>query len=341
MSNNARADRQSDACLPNYRPLINSGNRGLNFGHGIWDLMFERNEAMHIPTRRGVGPSSVSLPAGPWPTVLDFLVERMPHISRETWAERLRSQSVLNAQAQPVPLTQPYTPHTRLFYYRHIEDEPQLPESASIVFEDDHLLVADKPHFMPVMPAGRYVQQSLLVQLTALTGYDDLVPLHRIDRETAGLVLLSKRPADRDAYHALFRGRHIHKTYHAVAPFRAELTWPHTHTSRLVAGEPFFRMREVPGEPNSETRISLLRTDGTRALYQLEPVSGKTHQLRVHMLALGLPLEGDLFYPEALRGPDAPEDFSQALQLLAQRIAFIDPVTGAERVFKSQRNLRF
>ena len=296
---------------------------------------------MHIPTRDGVGPTAVFLPAGPWPTVLDFLAERMPHIPREAWAERLRCRSVLTADGQPVPLTQPYMAHTRLYYYRHIEDEPQLPEPARILFEDDHLLVADKPHFMPVTPAGRYVQQSLLVQLKNLTGCDDLVPLHRIDRETAGLVLLGKRPADRDAYHALFRRQHIHKTYHAIAPFRAELTWPRTHTSRLVAGEPFFRMQEVPGIANSETRISLLRTDGSRALYQLEPVSGKRHQLRVHMLALGLPLEGDLFYPELRRRPDAAEDFGQALQLLAQRIAFTDPVTGARRLFESQRSLRF
>ena len=296
---------------------------------------------MHIPTRHGVGPTCVSLPAGHWPTVLDFLVERMPHISREAWIERLRSQSVLNAEGHPLLLTQTYTAHTRLFYYRHIEDEPQLPEQACIIFEDDHLLVADKPHFMPVTPTGRYVQQSLLVQLKRLTGYDDLVPLHRIDRETAGLVLLGKRPADRDAYQGLFRRRQIHKTYHAIAPFRADLVWPRTHTSRLVAGEPFFRMQEVPGSSNSETRISVLRTDGSRALYRLEPLTGKRHQLRVHMLALGLPLEGDLFYPEVLRGPGAPEDFSQALQLLAQRIAFTDPVTGTERVFESQRSLRF
>jgi tRNA pseudouridine32 synthase/23S rRNA pseudouridine746 synthase len=295
---------------------------------------------MHIPTRHGVGPSCITLPPGPWLTVLDFLVDHMPHISREEWAERLRSQSVLNAEAQPVPLAQPYTPHMRLFYYRHIADEPQLAEPARIAFEDDHLVVADKPHFMPVTPGGRYVQQSLLVQLRNLTGYDDLVPLHRIDRETAGLVLLSKRPADRDAYHALFRRQHIHKTYHAVAPFRADLTWPRTHTSRLVAGEPFFRMQEVPGSANSETRINLLRTDGSRALYELEPVSGKRHQLRVHMLALGLPLEGDLLYPDVLHGLNAPEDMSRAMQLLALRIAFTDPVTGAERVFETQRSLR-
>jgi tRNA pseudouridine32 synthase/23S rRNA pseudouridine746 synthase len=295
---------------------------------------------MRIPTRNGVGPSCVSLPAGPWSTVLDFLVDRMPDISREEWAERLAQQLVLNEAAEPVAATQPYTPHTKLYYYRHIANEPVLPEKASIVFEDDYLLVADKPHFMPVTPAGRYVQQSLLVQLKHLTGNDDLVPLHRIDRETAGLVMFGKRPQDRDAYHALFRDKEMHKVYHAVAAFRTELALPRVHSSRLVPGEPFFRTQEVPGEANSETRIRLLRVDGSRALYQLEPVSGKRHQLRVHMMALGLPLEGDLFYPTVLRGPDEDEDFSHPLQLLAHSVAFTDPVTGQGREFHSALQLR-
>ncbi len=295
---------------------------------------------MRIPTRNGVGPSCVSLPAGPWSTVLDFLVDRMPDISREEWAERLAHQLVLNEAAEPVAATQPYTPHTKLYYYRHIANEPVLPEKASIVFEDDYLLVADKPHFMPVTPAGRYVQQSLLVQLKHLTGNDDLVPLHRIDRETAGLVMFGKRLSDRDAYHALFRDKEMHKVYHAVAAFRPELALPRVHSSRLVPGEPFFRTQEVPGEANSETRIRLLRVDGSRALYQLEPVSGKRHQLRVHMMALGLPLEGDLFYPTVLRGPDEDEDFSQPLQLLAHSVAFTDPITGQAREFHSALQLR-
>jgi tRNA pseudouridine32 synthase/23S rRNA pseudouridine746 synthase len=272
--------------------------------------------------------------------VLDFLVDRMPDISREEWAERLAHQLVLNEAAEPVAATQPYTPHTKLYYYRHIANEPVLPDKASIVFEDDHLLVADKPHFMPVTPAGRYVQQSLLVQLKHLTGNDDLVPLHRIDRETAGLVMFGKRPQDRDAYHALFRDKEMHKVYHAVAAFRPELALPRVHSSRLVPGEPFFRTQEVPGEANSETRIRLLRVDGSRALYQLEPVSGKRHQLRVHMMALGLPLEGDLFYPTVLRGPDEDEDFSHPLQLLAHSVAFTDPITGQAREFHSALQLR-
>jgi len=291
---------------------------------------------MQLPTRNGVGPSCVSLPAGPWATVLDFLVERMPGISRQAWRDRLSHELVLDEAAQPVRTNDRYRPHTKLFYYRHMDNEPALPSQAHILFEDDHLLVADKPHFMPVTPAGRYVQQSLLVQLKQLTGNDDLVPLHRIDRETAGLVLLGKRVQDRDAYHALFRDKHIRKVYHAVASFDPDVSLPRIHTSRLAAGTPFFRMMEVPGEPNSETRISLLKSEGQRALYQLEPVTGKRHQLRVHMLALGLPLQGDLFYPTVLRGPDEAEDFSQPLQLLAHSVMFTDPHTAQVRAFSSQ-----
>jgi tRNA pseudouridine32 synthase/23S rRNA pseudouridine746 synthase len=228
----------------------------------------------------------------------------------------------------------------RLHYYRHLADEPNLPVQASIVFEDELLLVADKPHFMPVTPSGRYLQQSLLVQLKRLTGCEDLTPIHRIDRETAGLVMFSKRPQDRNAYQALFRDKTIHKVYHAVAAHQPDLALPCVRTSRM-AEDParFFKMREVPGEANSETRIGLLHHEAQRALYQLEPVTGKRHQLRVHMNALGIPIEGDQFYPHVLRGPDEAEDFSQPLQLLAQAIHLTDPVTGAQRVFESRLRL--
>jgi tRNA pseudouridine32 synthase/23S rRNA pseudouridine746 synthase len=271
--------------------------------------------------------------------VLDFLLERMPDISRDEWLHRFGAGLVLNVEAQPVAATQAYTPHTKLYYYRHIANEPVLPQKARIVFEDAHLIVADKPHFMPVTPAGRYVQQSLLVQLKHLTGNDDLVPLHRIDRETAGLVMFGKRLSDRDAYHALFRDKAMHKVYQAVAAYNPALALPCVRKSRLQPDALFFKTQEVDGEPNSETRISLLKTEGPRALYQLEPISGKRHQLRVHMMALGLPLEGDQFYPTVLRGPDAEEDFSHPLQLLAKRVAFTDPITGEAREFHSALRL--
>ena len=289
---------------------------------------------IQLPMRNGVSASVVSVPQGA-PHLLDFLAQRMPGISRSEWAERLTQGLVLHEDGQAALPHQSCQPGLRLYYYRHLADEPVLPFQAQVLFEDAHLLVADKPHFMPVTPTGRYVQQSLLVQLKRQTGCADLVPLHRIDRETAGLVLLGKRPLERDTYHALFRDHQIHKTYHAVAAHSPHLQLPLVRTSRLVPGEPFFRSQEVPGPANSETRVTLLHTDGQRALYGLEPISGKRHQLRVHMNALGIPIEGDLFYPTVLRGPDAPEDFSQPLQLLAQSVRFIDPITDQIREWTS------
>jgi tRNA pseudouridine32 synthase/23S rRNA pseudouridine746 synthase len=291
-----------------------------------------------LPMRDGVSASVVSVPQGA-PHLLDFLAQRMPGISRVEWADRLAQGLVLQENGQAAQADQACHVGQRIYYYRHMADEPVLPFQAHIVFEDEHLLVVDKPHFMPVTPAGRYVQQSLLVQLKRQTACANLVPLHRIDRETAGLVLLGKRTQDRDDYHALFRDHQIHKTYHAVAPLLAGLALPRVHRSRLVPGELFFRTKEVPGQPNSETRIALLHTEGPRGLYALEPISGKRHQLRVHMNTLGIPIEGDPFYPKVLRGPDDPEDFLTPLQLLAQAVGFTDPVTGEARRFVSQLTL--
>ncbi len=298
----------------------------------------------HLPARDGVSASRVALPAGTWHTVFDFLCERFPAVSAPEWRARFDEGLVLDAQGVPLSVTQPYTPHTLLHYYRRVPSEPELPFKAQVLFHDAHLVVADKPHFMPVTPAGRYVRSSLLVQLKEQLGIDTLSPLHRIDRETAGLVLFSVVPHERDAYQALFRERRVHKLYQAVAPVRHDLTLPLTYCSRLESSAQFFRSHEVPGEPNSETTVRLLQTESNDAkengLYQLEPVTGQRHQLRIHMNALGLPIEGDQFYPTVLRGPTEAEDFQQPLQLLAQHIAFTDPVTGEARSFHSALRLR-
>jgi tRNA pseudouridine32 synthase/23S rRNA pseudouridine746 synthase len=261
--------------------------------------------------------------------LLDFLAQRMPGIPREEWAQRVRQGLVLQENGQSAQADQACQPGQRFFYYRNVADEPRLPMQAAVLFEDDHLLVADKPHFMPVTPSGPYVQQCLLVQLNRLTNLVDLVPLHRIDRETAGLVLFGKRLHERDAYHALFREHRIHKTYHAVAAHRPELSLPRVHTSRL-AEDPayFFKMQGIPGEPNSETRIALLRIEGARALYRLEPVSGKRHQLRVHMAFIGHPILGDDLY--APLPPRAPR-----LLLHATELGFEHPLHGGACRFSS------
>jgi tRNA pseudouridine32 synthase / 23S rRNA pseudouridine746 synthase len=304
--------------------------------------MTRSGRVAHMPVREGVSASVVAVPAGHWPNLLDFLAQRMPGIPREEWAQRLAQGLVLQESGQSAQADQACRVGQRFFYYRNVVDEPRLPMQAAVLFEDEHLLVADKPHFMPVTPAGPYVQQCLLVQLKRLTGHADLVPLHRIDRETAGLMLFGKRLQERDAYHALFRDHRIHKTYHAVAAHRPELALPRVHTSRL-AEDPanFFKMQEIPGEPNSETRITRLDIQGEKALYQLEPVTGKRHQLRVHMMAMGMPIVGDQFYPTVRRGPEAQEDFSNPLQLLAQSVRFTDPLTGQARELESQLQLQF
>ena len=301
----------------------------------------------NIAMRAGVSPSCVALPRvrqSPWPLLIDHLVERLPRISRSEWLQRMQSGTVLGEDGRPLAPDAPYVGGTRVYYWRELFDEAPIPFEATVLFEDEHLVVADKPHFLPVTPGGRYVRETLLVRLKAQLGHADLSPLHRIDRETAGLVLLCKRPQDRDAYQRLFRDRQVDKMYEAIAPWQADVIFPLTRKSHMLEDEQaFYRMREATPEedlpPNSETHIELLQPLGAHALYRLHPTSGKRHQLRVHMNGLGLPIVGDQFYPAVKRGPHEAEDFAQPLQLLARSIAFNDPVTGASRQFHSQLKL--
>ena len=290
-----------------------------------------------LPTRHGVGPSCVSLPGGHWPTFTDFLAERFPAITRAIWLERMAAGMVADEFGGPVTAQRPYQGHMRLYYYRALPFEARIPFEAAVLFQDEHLVVADKPHFLPVTPSGHYLQETLLVRLKNQLGIDSLTPIHRIDRETAGLVLFSVRPEERNAYQALFRRHEIVKHYEALAPWRPELQFPLQRKTRIVEDEPFFRQREVPGEANSETRVDVLQVRGEQALYALSPVTGKKHQLRVHMNALGLPIRNDRMYPPVDATPD--DDYAQPLQLLARSIAFTDPLTGEPRRFESRLGL--
>ena len=246
---------------------------------------------------------------------------------------------MLDAQGRALAPDQAWQVGLEIQYFREVAEEPVIPFLETVLHEDAHLLVADKPHFLPVTPAGAHVRETLLARLVARTGNADLVPLHRLDRLTAGLVLFSTRPDSRDAYQRLFRERRIHKTYEALAPALPGRTFPLERHSRLVAGEPFFRMAEVPGEPNARTRIEVIDADGPIWRYLLHPESGRKHQLRVHCCALGIPIVGDGIYP-TLR-PEGADDAELPLQLLAQTLAFTDPVTGAARSFHSQQVLAF
>ena len=295
-----------------------------------------------LPTRDGVSASCVVVHGGPWPSVLDFLSARLPVLTRAEWAQRLAAGDVLDAQAAPLAAHARCTEGQRLFYYRAIEAEPDAPEDAQVLYQDDTLVVADKPHFMPVTPGGRFIQRSLLVQLKRMLGLPDLAPLHRIDRETAGLVMFAVRPDARAAYQALFRDRQVDKLYEAVAPDVPALASARTYASRLESdAERFFLSREVPGQPNSQSHIERVAAAvAGHALYHLRPVTGQRHQLRLHMLALGAPILGDAFYPTVRHGPEGADDAMRPLQLLARELAFDDPLTGQRRSFRSRLRLQ-
>jgi len=288
--------------------------------------------------KAAVSASRLQLAPGPWACLLDGLCARFPGVSRLQWQDRFDRGRVLAADGTVLQPSQPWQAGREILYYREVVDEPIIPFSETVLYQDAHLLVADKPHFLPVTPAGRHVRETLLARLQARTGNPALAPLHRIDRETAGLVLFSCDPGSRAAYQRLFAERRIDKHYEALAPALAALRFPHARSSRLVRGEPFFRMAEGEGEANALSRIEALEQIGAVWRYRLEPVSGRKHQLRVHMAALGAPIIGDDYYPQ-LRNR-APGDYSQPLQLLARRLAFVDPLSGQPRLFHSQRQLQ-
>ena len=284
--------------------------------------------------QRGTHASTVHLPVGEWASVLDALCARFAAIDRETWLDRIARGRVLDGQGVAITAATPYQAGLRIHYYREVVDEEPIPVSETLLHVDEHLVVADKPHFLPVTPAGGFVEQTLLRRLALRLDNPELVPLHRIDRATAGLVLFSANPASRSAYQSLFRERRIDKRYEALAAPLPQLTFPLTRRSRIVTGEPFFRMREVDGEPNSETRIELIERRDDCWRYALYPLTGRKHQLRVHMAALGAAILHDTTYPQLAE--QAADDFECPLKLLAQSLSFTDPVSGVLRRFESR-----
>ena len=286
-----------------------------------------------FPAIGGVAASRVQLPPGDWSTLLDGLCARVPAIPRERWLDRFGRGRVLGPDGAALPPGLPYRAGMEIGYYREVEAEPSIPFDEVLLHVDDDLVVVDKPHFLPVVPAGRFVTETLLARLVRRLGNPELAPLHRLDRGTAGLVLLSARPRTRAAYQALFRERRIHKVYEALAPPLPGLGFPHVRRSRIVRGEPFFLMREAPGEVNSETRIEVAERGASAWRYRLFPVTGRKHQLRVHMAAMGAPIFDDPWYPQLL---DAEvDDMRRPLRLLARSLSFSDPLDGTPRRFDS------
>jgi tRNA pseudouridine32 synthase/23S rRNA pseudouridine746 synthase len=288
-----------------------------------------------------VDPVRVRLPGdGAWATVREYLVERLSGAGPGVIEAMLGAGLIVGADGRPVAPDAPYEPGMYVWFHRELPDEAPVPFPLEVVHRDEHLVVVDKPHFLATTPRGSHVAETALARLRRELDVPELTAAHRLDRLTAGLVLFTVRPEERGAYQTLFRDRRVRKEYEAVAPYDPTLALPLTVRSRIVKERGVQAAREVAGEPNAVTRVELAehRADGL-ARYRLVPGTGQTHQLRVHMSALGVPILGDPLYP-VVTGPVPAGDFRRPLQLLARALEFTDPVTGAEHRFTSGRMLQ-
>lgn len=295
------------------------------------------NAVVPLPVKDGVAPSYLWITETLAGGMLAFLEARFPDVAGPSWAERLARGDVVDARGERLGPDSHVRQGMRIWYYRELERETPIPFEEQVIFRDEHLLVVDKPHFLPMIPTGRFLRETLLVRLKQQFDLPHLTPIHRLDRETAGVVIFSHNLATRGTYQSMFQKRSVRKVYEALAPVLAGREFPFTYRSRMVDGDKFFVMREEAGEPNSETLVELLEARGEVARYRLHPHTGRKHQLRLHMASLGVPILNDAFYPVAL--PCKGDDFSRPLQLLARAIAFDDPLTGAARSFSSTRAL--
>ncbi|AHG62397.1 pseudouridine synthase [Advenella mimigardefordensis] len=291
-----------------------------------------------LPVKNGVAPSRVYLPRETWPDLLSFLLAKFPHMDAAVLRTRLAKGDMVNAQGTPFSLNSPFPPDSWLWYYREVPMETEVPFHIDILYQDELLIAIDKPHFMASIPGGRHLHQTALVRLRDQLGNPHINPIHRLDRDTAGVLVFCADRDRRGVYQTLFQTRSVHKIYEAVAPWRSDLTFPLLRESLIRRSGQVFVMHEIDGPPNSRTRIEVLAHNNTLGHYRLEPVTGRKHQLRVHMNALGMPICNDEYYPE-LKPLRTDETFDNPLQLLARSMQFTDPVTGIERYFESRRTL--
>ncbi|MFF4602251.1 pseudouridine synthase [Streptomyces sp. NPDC001339] len=300
-----------------------------------------------LPQREGIDPVRVRLPADPdgvWGTVRDHLVDRFQGAIGAGRVEEMLGAGRFVGVDGVLSGGEPYVAGRYVWFHRDFAPEVAVPFEVGVIHRDERIVIADKPHFLATTPRGQHVRETALARLRRELGLPALQPAHRLDRLTAGLVLFVVRPEDRGAYQGLFSGRRVRKEYEAVAAYDGEVALPVTVRSRIVKERGVPTAREVAGEVNAESRIELVERRGGLGRYRLLPVTGRTHQLRVHMSGLGLPIANDPLYSEPLHSDplcSAPrdEDFRAPLQLLAKVLEFTDPVDGRVRRFESARRL--
>ncbi|OLL78768.1 Ribosomal large subunit pseudouridine synthase A [Pseudonocardia sp. Ae168_Ps1] len=295
-------------------------------------------EVPPLPARDGLDPARLRTPpAGEWTTMRAHLADRLPRVDPGRIDAMLAAGEIVTA-AGPLTPSSPFTPSTTLWLHREEPDEAEVPFPVEVLHADDDVVVVDKPHLLATIPRGSHVRQTVLVRLRHELGLPELSPAHRLDRATAGVLLLVARPELRGAYQMLFAEGRVGKTYEAIARHDPSLTLPRTEVSRIVKRPGIFAAVTEPGTPNAETRIELDTHRAGLTRYRLFPRTGRTHQLRVHLNELGVPILGDDVYPELRQRPDG--DFTRPLQLLSRSLEFDDPVSGERRTFVSRRTLQ-
>ncbi|MEU1543127.1 pseudouridine synthase [Actinacidiphila glaucinigra] len=292
-----------------------------------------------LPQRRGVDPVRVRLPGtGTWATVRDHLVDRLGAAVPPERVDAMFAAGEVHGSDGPLAPDAAFRPGGHVWFHRELPEEVPVPFGIEVLHRDERLLVVDKPHFLATMPRGGHVVETALSRLRHDLALPELSPAHRLDRLTAGVVMFVIRPELRGAYQTIFRDRLVRKEYEAVARHDPALALPRTVESRIVKERGEMAAREVPGEPNARSHVDLLEHRDGLARYRLRPETGRTHQLRVHMNSLGVPILGDPVYPHVLQ-PVAPGDFTRPLRLLARVLEFDDPVTGDRHRFESRRTL--
>lgn len=295
-----------------------------------------------LPQRHGLDPARVRTPdrdparPAPWHTMREWLIHKVGEFIDVD--EFIRAERFVYASGDAVSIADAYRQSTPIWFHRELPGEAPVPGEMPIVFQDERILVVDKPPFLSTIPRGKHILQSAVVKLRARLGMPELTPAHRLDRVTSGLLLFTTERRWRGPYQSVFQQREAHKIYRALARTDASLTWPVTVKNHLVKHEGTHRVQVIEGAaPNAISTIEVERVLGDTSEYRLSPLTGKTHQLRQHMLSLGLPIVGDPLYPT--ERAVALDDFSDPLQLLAAELSFTDPVDGSARHFVSARAL--
>ncbi len=266
----------------------------------------------------------------------EWLTSRLPeHVDV---ADMLERQCFVDESGRAVRAEDPWVPHRFVWFHRDLRDEPEVTAPIHVVHRDERLVVVDKPPFLSSIPRGRHVMQSVVVRLRAELDLPELSPLHRLDRVTSGLLMLATEARWRGPYQTMFEHRAVHKTYWALAPLRDDLTLPVVVRNHLRKERGSWQASVVPNAPvNAETLIELESEVDGLGVYRLTPRTGRTHQLRVHLNGLGIPIVDDPLYPVVREV--AIDDFSTPLQLLAGELAFTDPLNATPREFRSIRHI--